>query len=663
MDDQNKNLILASVLSFLVILVWYTFVSPPEAPEAQAPGIEASTPAEGLLPPPAAAAPDAAPQVAAPAASPAAAAGVASADRVQIDTPRLSGSISLAGGRIDDLLLLDYKETLDAGSPDVRLLAPVGAAADDHAYYAVYGWLPAGGMDPALVPDARTIWSVESGDVLAPGQPVTLQWDNGAGLIFHRQITVDDNYLFTVTQSVENRGTTPVRLAPYGIVARHGKPEGQSFYVLHEGAVGMADGELDELKYKNIAKLDPVPREGMAEIRDVTENGWIGFTDKYWMTTLVPEPGQPFTSVVKYAPAADIYQAEARLPVMDVMPGGTVGATTMLFAGAKEWQTIKDYETNLGIDRFIDSIDWGWFFPLTKGMFWILHHLNQLFAGYGLPGAMGWAIIGLTILIKLVVFPLAKTSYVSMAKMKEIQPEMEKLKERCGDDKQRLQMEMMALYKREKVNPAAGCLPIFLQIPIFFSLYKVIFVTIELRHAPWIGWIHDLSAPDPTSILNLFGLLNTPVPDPSSFLHIFSLGILPIILGISMWLQQKLNPTPTDPTQAAIFAWMPWVFMFMLGSFASGLVIYWIANNMITFIQQYTIMTMHGHRPDLFGNILASFSRKQAAAPANAPKPVSTKAAHKADTAKSGAATPAEGKPAARPSKSGRAGNSLRDKK
>ena len=283
--------------------------------------------------------------------------------------------------------------------------------------------------------------------------------------------------------------------------------------------------------------------------------------------------------------------------------GQTASVSTRFFAGAKEWEAIRGYQS-AGVDRFTDSIDWGWFFFLTRPIFVVLHWLNVLI------GNMGWAIIGLTLLIKTLLFPLAYKSFVSMAKMKNLQPEMEKIKERAGDDRQKLQQEMMALYKKEKVNPASGCLPILLQIPIFFSLYKVIFVTLELRHAPWLGWITDLSAPDPSSILNLFGLLPFAPPDPSSLFAIVSLGILPILLGISMWIQQKLNPAPTDPTQAMIFAWMPWVFMFMLGTFASGLVLYWIANNTITFTQQYLIMRTQGYKPDVFGNIRSSFQKK-----------------------------------------------------
>ena len=337
----------------------------------------------------------------------------------------------------------------------------------------------------------------------------------------------------------------------------------------------------------------------------MAESGWIGFTDHYWMSTIIPQAG--FRSTAKYFPGRAIFQTDAVLPALEVPAGATASSDSRLFAGAKEWETIRTYQNDEGVTRFLDAIDWGWFFFLTKPIFAVLHWLNSHI------GNMGWSIIALTILLKAILFPLAYKSYASMAKMRELQPEMEKLKEKAGDDRQAMQKGMMELYKKEKVNPASGCLPILLQIPIFFSLYKVIFVTLELRHAPWVGWIRDLSAPDPSSILNLFGLLPFAAPDPESFIAILSLGVLPILLGISMWLQQKLNPAPTDPTQQMIFAWMPWVFMFMLGNFASGLVLYWITNNTITFIQQYAIMRSHGFKPDVFGNIRKSFSRKKKA--------------------------------------------------
>ena len=624
MDDNNRNLILAMVLSALVMIGWYAFFAPPQptvdrSAVPTATTTPATTPAAG------------APVGTAAGTSPGTAPGVAdagSADpsrdapRVAIDTPSLRGSISLAGGRIDDLLLTGYRETLDPASPFVRLLSPTaqlrvaqeGTAAApatepevvlQKPYYAVYGWTPGPGVDPALVPGPATVWTLESGQTLAPGQPVTLAWDNGAGQVFRRTFELDDRYLFTVTQSLENTGAAPFSAAPYGIIARHGRPDTQNYFVLHEGAVGMVDGELVEEDYGDVADLDPVAGEGPADVRQVTANGWIGFTDKYWMTTLAPAPGQPFTAVVKYAPGADIYQTEARMPVQTVAPGTQVSSQSFLFAGAKTYEVLHGYQENRGIQRFVDSIDWGWFYFLTKPIFHLLHWLH------GIIGNMGWAIIALTFVLKMLVFPLARKSYVSMARMRELQPEMEAIKERTGDDRTKYQQEVMALYKREKVNPAAGCLPMLLQIPIFFALYKVIFVTIELRHAPWVGWIRDLAAPDPSSLLNLFGLLPYSPPAQGTLLHSLSLPALAIVLGITMWLQQKLNPAPADPAQKMIFAWMPWIFMFMLGGFASGLVLYWIANNTITIAQQYTIMSMHGHPPQLFGNIRDSLPKRR----------------------------------------------------
>ncbi|KUF12489.1 membrane protein insertase YidC [Pseudoponticoccus marisrubri] len=600
MDDQNKNLLLATALSFAVILVWFIMFPPPEpAPEdPNAPAVtEQDVPADGV-----ASAPQAAPDAAAPAGDGSAprAAG-ADAPRLPLDTARVEGSISLTGGRIDELRLKDYRVTLDPESPIVQMLDPV---ASQTPYYALYGWAPGAGLALDDVPGANTPWTVESGETLGTDSPVTLRWDSPAGLIFRRTIAIDADYMFTVTQSVEHGGEGTVSLAPYGVLARHGEPQDlKNFFVLHEGVVAMADGELAEIDYGDMPDFDVVPSEGArAEVTQVAENGWIGFTDHYWMATLIPEPGTAFKQVAKFDDRRNIYQTEAVLPTLQLAPGETQQVTTQLFAGAKEWETIRAYQ-KAGIDRFLDSIDWGWFFFLTKPIFAALHWLNVYI------GNMGVAIIALTLLIKAILFPLAYKSYASMAKMKELQPEMEKIKERAGDDREKLQKEMMGLYKKEKVNPAAGCLPLLLQIPIFFSLYKVIFVTLELRHAPFFGPFQDLSAPDPTSIFNLFGLFPWPAPEPTSILALIFIGVLPILLGISMWLQQKLNPAPTDPTQQMIFAWMPWVFMFMLGGFASGLVVYWIANNVITFSQQYLIMRHQGYTPDLLGNIRSSFKK------------------------------------------------------
>jgi len=529
-----------------------------------------------------------------------------------IDTPRLKGTISLLGGRIDDLSMKSYTETIDPNSGIVTLLSPVG---QEHPYYALFGWTPAGALGFEDVPGANTLWVQVGTNSLSPEAPVTLQWDNGKGLVFERIVSIDNRYMFTIAQSVTNQSGVDVSLSPYGIVARHGTPPDlEGFYLSHEGVVSRVDGTLEEVKYKDATKLPLVEREGaLAEVREAATDGWVGFTSKYWMTALIPEQGKPFTSVIKYVPSADIFQTETREPVITIAAGATAAASSRLFAGAKEWEALRNYQDDDGIAGFVDAIDWGWFFFFTKPIFAVLHWLNAMI------GNMGLAIIALTFLLKALVLPLAYKSYVSMARMKELQPEMEELKERAGDDKQKLQKEMMTLYKEKKVNPAAGCLPILIQIPIFFSLYKVIFVTLELRHAPFFGWLTDLSARDTSSTFNLFGLLPWAAPEANSLLATVFIGVLPILLGISMWLQQKLNPTPTDATQAMIFAWMPWVFMFMLGNFASGLVVYWITNNIITFTQQYLIMLSHGHKPDLFGNIKAGFTRKPP------PKPVATK--------------------------------------
>lgn len=602
MDDQNKNLILATALSFLVILVWFVLFPPPE-PEAPldtaAPSAD-QTQDSGALP----TAPPAGDTI-----QPVTEASTETADapRVEIETPRVSGSISLLGGRIDDLRLKDYRTSLTADADVVTMLSPVGAA---DAYYAVYGWAPSGGLEAGAVPGPNTVWTKTAGETLSVGAPVTLTWNNGAGLVFERVISIDDQYMFDITQSVTNTSGATVRAAPYGMLTRHGTPSDlKNFFILHEGAVAIADGELAETDWDEMPDADVDAAWGRPAI--VTEgvtDGWVGFTDHYWQSILIPTGVQNFDQALTYTPRSDVYRAVTRLPTQDVADGATISVQTQLFAGAKEWETIREYQSE-GVEGFIDSIDWGWFFFLTKPIFWLLHELNKLI------GNMGWAIIGLTLIIKAVLVPLAYKSYVSMAKMKELQPQMEKLKEQAGDDKQKLQQGMMELYKKEKVNPAAGCLPILLQIPIFFSLYKVIFVTIELRHAPFFGPFQDLSAPDPTSIINLFGLLPNAAPDPTSLMALIFIGILPLLLGISMWLQQKLNPAPTDPTQQMIFAWMPWIFMFMLGSFASGLVVYWIANNVITFTQQYLIMRSQGYKPDLLANITGSFKKKASEEP------------------------------------------------
>ena len=588
MDDQNKNLLLATGLSFAVMLVWFA-IAPPQSPPPAVEEVSDTSPVAGTS-----GSSDVSTSILSSNAK-----AVADADRIKINTPRLEGSLSLLAGRIDDLRLKDYTETIDEGSPIVTLLSAEGSA---NAYYGLNGWAAASGVEPTDVPGPNTLWSSTSKS-LTPDSPVTLNWDNGKGLSFQRIISVDENFMFNVKQSVTNLSTSTVALAPYGQIARHGEPPNlKGFFILHEGMVRMSDGELDETDYDKMPKFEINPKErAPAEVIQVANGGWIGFTDHYWMTTMVPQGA--FKSVAKYDINNDIFLTEAVQPTQTVASGDTTTVTSQFFAGAKEWEVIKNYQDDGGVDGFVDSIDWGWFYFLTKPIFWLLHTLN------GYIGNMGWSIICLTLVIKALLLPLAYKSYVSMARMKELQPEMEKLKESAGDDKQKMQRGMMDLYKKNKVNPAAGCLPILPQIPIFFSLYKVIFVTLELRHAEWFGPFNDLSAPDPTSIVNLFGLLPWGAPDTGSILALILIGILPLLLGISMWMQQKLNPAPTDPTQAMIFTWMPWVFMFMLGGFASGLVVYWIANNTITFMQQYSIMRSQGVKPEVFANIMDTFKK------------------------------------------------------
>jgi len=601
MDDQNKNMILAIALSMAVIFGW-AIMFPPE-PVQQEQSAQLGALPEGTLTPPDNAAGTTPPAVAGagtPAAEAATPSATAEVSRIDVETASVSGSISLLGGRLDDLHLKDYNVTLGDESEKVVLLAPAGS---DNPYYAVWGWAGTAAGNGGGTPNASTVWAVESGTMLTETTPVTLKWDNGQGLVFRRTISVDDKYMFDIEQSVENTTGSPVRLAPYGIIARTGEPETAGFYLLFEGVVRASDGQLEELKYADMPDFPIVPGDGAVEIINVEADGWIGFTEKYWMTTLIPQPGSAFTSVAKYTAASDTYQTDMRFAAMDVPAGGRTSVATSLFAGAKVVDVIKGYQAERGIGNFIDSIDWGWFYFFTKPMQWLLGEVQNV------VGNMGLAIIGLTLIVKILLFPLAYKSAVSMAKMKKLQPEMAKLKERFGDDKQALQKETMAFYKKEGVNPAAGCLPIFIQIPIFFALYKVLFVTIEMRHAPFALWIQDLSAPDPSSWLNLFGLLPY---DVSWAPQLISIGLFPVLMGITMWMQQKLNPAPTEKTQAMVLGWMPWVFMFMLGGFASGLVIYWVANNTITFLQQYLIMRSQGVKPDVFGNILAGFKKKKA---------------------------------------------------
>ncbi len=569
--NEQRNLVIAIALSIAILLAFqwmFDSAAPPPPPPEVAEGTAPQTsrpmppqrPDEGAVPTAGTGVPAAETRQAALEATP----------RVPIVAGHLRGSIALKGARIDDLVLTRYREQPDPDSPNIVLLSPAGAP---NAYYAETGWVPAGDAPPT--PDADTVWTAE-GRELSPDSPLVLTWDNGQGLRFVRTIHVDDDYLFRVEQRVENHGDAPVTLHPYGLMSRTGTPEVLGFYILHEGPLGVFDEKLKEVDY------DDLREDGI--IRQDSVGGWLGITDKYWLTAVIPPQDAAVTTRFKHSRQAGIdkYQADYLGPAVTVAPGGEGSFAGYVFAGAKEVEVLDGYAEEYGIKRFDLAIDFGWFYFLTKPFFYALLFLSKWLGNFGL------AILALTVAIKLVLFPLANKSYRAMSKMKKLQPEMKRLQEQFGEDKMRLNQELMALYKREKVSPASGCLPILVQIPVFFALYKVLFVSIEMRHAPFYGWIQDLSAPDPTTVFNLFGLIPW---DPPGFLMI---GIWPLIMGGSMYLQQKLNPQPTDPTQAKIFLFLPIIFTFLLAQFPAGLVIYWAWNNLLSIAQQWVIMRQMG---------------------------------------------------------------------
>jgi len=562
MTDQ-RNLILAIALSIAILLGFQYFYEGPKVQQQRQQQAQ-QTEAPVNVPSPTAAQPEVAKDAATLVAEQA-------ANRIRIDTPALHGSINLVGGRIDDLKLADYHATPDRGSPEIVLLAPAGAP---NAYYAEFGWVPEDRSLP--VPAADTVWTAAAGQTLGPDKPVTLTWDNGKGLVFERTIAVDKQYMFTVTQKVRNSTGAAVKLLPYSLVSRHGTPHTEGYYILHEGPLGVFDGKLNEHKYDDLKKAGTISAP--------TTGGWIGITDKYWLVSLIPDAKAAETARFVHTTAGnqDRFQVDLMGQAIEVPAGGTAEDTARLFAGAKQVRLLDAYAKQYGITNFDLAIDFGWFYFLTKPFFYALDFIA------GIVGNFGIAILIFTVIIKGAFFPLANKSYQAMSKMKKLQPEMTKIRERFEDDKVRQQQEMMALYKREKVNPMAGCLPILVQIPVFFALYKVLFVTIEMRHAPFYGWIRDLSAPDPTTIFNLFGLIPW---DPPAMLM---LGIWPIIMGVTMWFQQKLNPAPPDPVQAKMFQFLPIIFTFMLASFPAGLVIYWAWNNTLSIAQQWLIMRQNG---------------------------------------------------------------------
>ena len=507
--------------------------------------------------------------------APAAPAGVGkTAPRLKIAAPRLRGSISLMGARIDDLILTDFRETLDPGSPNVRLLRPWS---EDQPYYVQYGWSAPPG-ETVKVPDNDTIWTA-SADTLSPGHPVTLSWDNGQGLTFQQVFAVDDDFMFTVGQSVKNSTGQPVKLSSWGRVRRGYTPQVAGYYILFEGLLGVANGTLHQLTYAK-TKSEGEKLDGLA-FETSTTGGWAGITDKYWLAALVPDQSVPSRLAFRHTPEGGFQVDFVTQDATTIAPAAAANLQWRLFAGAKLVRLLDRYQAQYGIPSFDKAVDFGWFYFLTKPIFYCLDWLN------GILGNFGLAILAFTTFVKLLFFPLANYSYRSMSKMKLLGPKMQALRERFKDDPQKLQQEMMAMYRAEKVNPASGCLPMVIQIPVFFSLYKVIFTTIEMRQAPFFGWIHDLSAVDPTNLFNLFGLLPF---DPTTISPYLQLGVWPIVMGGTMYLQQMLNPPPPDPVQARMFKFMPLIFTFMLAHFPAGLVIYWTWNNLLSIAQQWFIM-------------------------------------------------------------------------
>ena len=535
---------------------------------------------------------------------------IAASAHVAIDTPRLNGSVDLKGARIDNLSLMQYRETVDPDSPPIVLFSPSGSP---DAYYAEFGWVPTSGTTEKM-PGPDTVWTQEGSGALGVDRPVTLTYDNGEGLSFRRTVAVDDHYLFTVKDQVQNKSGNPVTLFPYALISRHGTPKVQGYYILHEGLIGVMgnDGEQEET-YKKIV-------DKKSETWDVTD-AWLGFTDKYWATALLPNTDAKVRARFSASEAGGqpTYQTDYLLDPVTIAPGATGSTDARLFAGAKEVSVVGinfplavagGYNQALHLNHFDLLIDWGWFYFITKPMFLAIDFFFHLVGNFGI------AILIVTVIVKLLFFPLANKSYASMAKMKAVQPEMTMIRQRFADDKMKQQQAMMELYKKEKINPVAGCLPIAIQIPVFFSLYKVLFITIEMRHAPFYGWIHDLSAVDPTNIFTLFGLIPfdpTVLPLVGSFLH---LGIWPAIMGVTMWMQMKLNPPPPDPTQQMIFNWMPLIFTFMLASFPAGLVIYWAWNNSLSVAQQSVIMHRNGAKIELWDNLKRTFFKPKPKQPA-----------------------------------------------
>jgi YidC/Oxa1 family membrane protein insertase len=581
---DQKNIILAIALSLAILLGWQYFIEGPkserelaeqqarEALQSQQPASEdgAAVP-RPERPPTAADTPSPPPGAAA---APTREQALADGDRIPIETGAVRGSINLVGGRIDDIVLHRYRQTLEPASPDIVLLSPRDSA---KPYFADFGWVDASGKIYGTG-DAR--WQTGATQ-LTVDQPLVLSWENGNGLRLTRTYAIDRDYMITVTQSVENTGAEPVELYPFGSLTRIGQPDTLGFYILHEGPIGVFGDSLTEIDYDDLK--DDGPRSFQ------TTGGWLGYTDRYWLAALVPNQQDAVKVSLSHrltSRGEDLFQTDYLGSAHRIAPGERAEVTNRLFAGAKVFKLLEHYRDEIGIPKFALAIDFGWFFFLTKPLMRALIWLQ------GVLGNLGLAILAVTVIIKLAFFPLANKSYKSMSRMKALQPKMTELREKFGDDKQKMQQELMALYKREKVNPVSGCLPMVIQIPVFFALYKVIFISIEMRHAPFYGWIEDLSAPDPTTIWNLFGLIPW---EPSTIIPaILMVGVWPLLMGVTMFFQMKLNPAPADPIQARIFTFMPIAFTFFLAQFPAGLVIYWTWNNILSMAQQYLIMRQMG---------------------------------------------------------------------
>lgn len=598
-QNNNKNTVLAIVLSLLVLLGWQYFYAGPKLEkerlvaeqkaqnEAAQTAKSSNTTTVDV---------NGAPKASSTANVPGSASNefvtedrekaISSAKRIAFENDHIKGSINLTAGRLDDLQLKDHKVTIEKDSPLVTMLSPSSL---ENGYFAEFGF--AAGVNSGDVPGPTADWSIVSGDTLTNTSPIVLEWKNTKGLTFTRTIKLDNNSLFTYEDKIQNGTSENVNVTPYGRVTRFGEPDVENFFVLHEGLLGFfGDDGLKEVDYSKLR--DDLTIKGATEAG--YDTGWIGLTDKYWGTAVIP--GNHYKPRFIYSDKGrERFQADYLGDLLSLTAGSSTTITQRLFAGPKKEKVIEGYLTEDKIVGFDKMIDWGYFHFITKPLAKLMNWL------YGLIGNFGFAILATTILIKIGLFYFANLSYASMAKMKKVQPQMASIKERFGDDRQKQQQEMMALYKKEKINPAAGCWPMLIQIPVFFALYKVIFVNIEMRHAPFVGWIKDLSAPDPTSVFNLFGLLPYDVP---SFLLI---GVWPLIMGVTMFLQMQMNPTPTEPTQAMVMKWMPIVFTFMLATFPVGLVIYWAWNNTLSILQQGSIMKRHGVKIELFDNLKGIF--------------------------------------------------------